>query len=51
MTLKSMHILDAKATLAAQAVGHVIHHIPGVTLVSVQAQVGECNLKVVVIIF
>ena len=48
MTLRS--ILDAKAALAAQAVGDVVHHVPGISLVSVQAQVGECHLKVVVII-
>ena len=48
MTLKS--ILDPQAALAAQAVGDIVHHIPGVSLVPVQAQVGECHLKVVVII-
>ena len=43
-------LLDAQAALVAQAVGHVVNHVPGVTLVSVQAQVGECHLEVVVII-
>ena len=43
-------LLDAQSALAAEAVGDVVHDVPGVSLVSVQAQVGECHLEVVVII-
>ena len=37
---------DAQPTLAAETVGHIVHHVPRVTLVTVQAQVGEGHLDI-----
>ena len=32
-------LLDSEAALAAEAVGHVVHHVPRVTLVTIKTQV------------